>query len=140
MSGNVVRFSVSVPRDLLEAFDNFIEGLKYRRSRAVQEALRMFMDEHSWKHKEGELVYGTINILYDHEARGLQEALTDIQHSYMDVIGSALHLHVDKKNCILTIAVKGESSRVKKLIDDIAGRKGIKQLKTHIYSLNRSHV
>lgn len=130
MGGGVARFSVSIPQDLLESFDRFLEKLKYKRSRAVQEAIRMFMDEHAWRHRENELIYGAINILYNHETRGLEEALTDVQHSYMDVIKSALHMHIDEKNCMLIIAVKGEASRIKKMIDDIAGRKGIKRLKT----------
>lgn len=125
----VVRFSVSVPRSLLESFDAFIRGLNYSRSRAIQEAMRIFMSEHSWRYREGDIIFGAINVLYDHETRGLEEALTDIQHTFKDIIYSALHVHVDERNCMLVITVRGESSRVKKMIDEIAGRKGIKQLK-----------
>jgi len=135
MSKGVVRFSASVSRDLLTAFDRFIKDLNYSRSRAVQEAMRMFIDEHAWKHKEGELIFGTLNILYDHETRELEETLTDIQHAYRELIISALHIHVDERNCMLIISVKGESSRIKKLIDEVAGRKGIKQLKTVTFAI-----
>ncbi len=135
MSKGVVRFSASVSRDLLTAFDRFIKDLNYSRSRAVQEAMRMFIDEHAWKHREGEIVFGTLNILYDHETRELEETLTDIQHVYRELIISALHIHVDERNCMLIISVKGESSRIKKLIDEVAGRKGIKQLKTVTFAI-----
>ncbi|MEM1681142.1 MAG: nickel-responsive transcriptional regulator NikR [Sulfolobales archaeon] len=134
MSKGVVRFSISIPHDLMDVFEKFVKELRYKRSRAVQEAIRMFINEHSWKYKEGEYVYGTINILYDHEVRGLEESLTDIQHSYMDVISSALHLHVDERNCMLVIIIRGESSRVKKLINDITGKRGVKQLKTIVFT------
>ncbi|MEM1558437.1 MAG: nickel-responsive transcriptional regulator NikR [Candidatus Bathyarchaeia archaeon] len=135
MNEGVVRFSVSVSRELLTAFDRFIKDLNYNRSRAVQEAMRMFMNEHAWKHREGELIFGTLNIFYDHETRALEESLTDIQHSYRELIISALHIHVDERNCMLIISVKGESSRIKKLIDEIAGRKGVKQLKTITFAI-----
>lgn len=131
----IVRFSVSVPRTLLESFDGVIKDLNYNRSRAIQEAIRMFMSEHSWRYKEGELIFGAINILYDHEARGLEETLTDVQHIFKDIICSALHIHIDERNCMLIIAVRGESSRVKKLIDEIAGRKGVKQLKAVTFAV-----
>ncbi|MEM4601807.1 MAG: hypothetical protein QW808_02795, partial [Desulfurococcaceae archaeon] len=52
----------------------------------------------------------------------------------MDVISSALHLHIDERNCMLVIIVRGESSRVKKLINDITGRRGVKQLKTTVFT------
>ncbi|MEM2849289.1 MAG: nickel-responsive transcriptional regulator NikR [Candidatus Bathyarchaeia archaeon] len=135
MSEGVVRFSASVSRDLLTAFDRFIRDLNYSRSRAVQEAMRMFMDEYTWKYREGVLIFGTLNIFYDHETRELEKSLTDIQHSYKELIISALHVHVDERNCMLIISVKGESSRVKKLVDEIAGRKGVKQLKTVTFTI-----
>lgn len=134
MEKGVVRFSVSVPRDLLEAFDNFISGLKYSRSRAIQEAMRMFINEHTWRYGEGELMYGAVTILYDHDARGLEEDLTDIQHSHMDIIYSALHIHIDERNCMLMIVVRGRPPRIKEIIDKIAGRRGIKQVKTVIFT------
>ncbi|MBS7612279.1 nickel-responsive transcriptional regulator NikR [Candidatus Bathyarchaeota archaeon] len=135
MSKGIVRFSASISHDLLTAFDRFIRDLNYSRSRAVQEAMRMFMDEHTWKHREGVLVFGTLNIFYDHETRELEESLTDIQHSYRELIISTLHIHVDERNCMLIISVKGESSRIKKLVDEIAGRKGVKQLKTVTFTI-----
>lgn len=135
MSEGVVRFSASVSRDLLTAFDRFIRDLNYSRSRAVQEAMRTFMDEYTWKHREGELVFGTLNIIYDHETRELEKSLTDIQHSYKELIISTLHIHIDERNCMLIISVKGESSRVKKLVDEIAGRKGVKRLKTVTFTI-----
>lgn len=135
MGEELARFSVSIPRGLLEEFDGFIEGLNYSRSRAVQEAIRIFMDEHSWSYKDGEIIYGTINILYDHETRELEERLTDIQHSYIEIINSALHIHIDERNCMLIISIRGESSKVKKFINEISGRKGIKQIKKATFTI-----
>jgi CopG family nickel-responsive transcriptional regulator len=61
-----------------------------------------------WKYEEEGVANGTITAIYDHEVKGLEESLTDTQHLYKGIINSAMHIHLDEKNCLLVIAVKGE--------------------------------
>lgn len=130
MSGKgVSRISVSVPTSLLTKFDKTVASMGYDRSKAVQLSMRNFLTEYSWTHEEKGTVAGTITIIYDHEVRGLEESLTDTQHLYGDIISSALHIHLDERNCFLVIAVKGQIKAIKNLAEKLMSKRGIKQLK-----------
>jgi len=73
-----------------------------------------------------------LRLLYDHTAKGLEEALTDTQHSYEGVITSSLHVHLDEQNCLEMIAVRGEGGKIKELAKELATKRGVKQLKLSI--------
>ena len=112
----IVRTGVSFPEELLRAFDRVIEELGIRsRSQAIQEAIRAFISLNSWRLSE-EDVAGAILVHYSHEEHGLDEKLTDVQHEFLDLIPSALHLHLSEKDCLLIIAVRGKSLKVKELL------------------------
>jgi CopG family nickel-responsive transcriptional regulator len=124
----VLRFSVSTPPDLLKEFDDTIARIGYDRSKAIQHAMRNFLAEYRWKYDSGEVV-GTLTIIYNHEVKGLEESLTDIQHAYRNIIISALHIHLDEAKCLLVIAVKGKTNPIRELVTDLETKRGIMQLK-----------
>jgi len=125
----VSRFGVSVPPELLTEFDETIARMGYDRSKALQLAMRNFLTEYRWEHEEKGAVAGTMTIIYDHEIRGLEQNLTDTQHLYRGIITSALHVHLDERNCLLVIAVKGEVKAIQNLARELMSKRGIKQLK-----------
>lgn len=53
------------------------------------------------------------------------EELTDIQHKFLNIV-VAFHLHLGRENCLLMILVKGESRRIKNMLDEIIKIKGVK--------------
>ena len=118
------RFGVYVPDDLAKDIDACMKtlGLKSK-SKLIQEALRLFINEHKWKLK-GKAV-GIVGIVYDHEASDVDEKLTDIQHRYLDTIVSSVHVHLDKRRCMLAIIVRGRTENIRHLINDIINIKGI---------------
>jgi len=127
----IVRTGVSFPEGLLKAFDKVIEELGIEsRSQAIQEAIRHFISLHSWRLME-EDVAGAVLVHYSHEEHGLEERLTDVQHDFIDLIPSALHLHLSKSDCLLIIAVRGKASRVKDLLKSLRRIGRIKQM-THL--------
>jgi len=81
------------------------------------------------KSEEKGVVVGTMTIIYDHGIKGLEERLTDIQHRHRSIIGSAMHIHLDERNCLLAVAVKGELRSVQEIAKELMARRGIKQLK-----------
>lgn len=131
----VLRFSVSVHPELLTEFDETIKRMHYDRSKAIQLAMRSFLTEYKWEYDEEGLAAGTMTLIYDHDARGLEESLTDTQHLHMDTISSAMHVHLDEKNCLLVIAVKGKIKTIQNLAKDLVSKRGIKQLKLAIVKL-----
>jgi len=126
-----VRAGVSFPEELLREFDRVIEELGISsRSQAIQEAIRAFISLNSWRLLE-EDVAGAILVHYSHEEHGLEEKLTDVQHEFMDIIPSALHLHLSKEDCLLIIAVRGKASKVKDLLGKLRRVGKLKQV-THL--------
>jgi len=119
-----VKFGVYLPEDLARELEECMELTGIRsKSRIIQEALRLFIIEHKWK-SVGR-VSGIIGIVYDHTISGVDELLTDIQHDYLDIIVSTIHVHLDKHRCMLAIIVRGDTGRIKKFINEIMGVRGV---------------
>lgn len=132
----IVRVSVTFPPDLLKNFDEIVKKMGYEnRSKAVQEAVRLFVSERRWLQEEKGVQAGVLMLLYDHEARGLEDALTDVQHHYSHIISSAMHIHLTERDCLEAIAIKGEASEIRKLSDELSSKRGVKLLKAMIVAI-----
>ncbi len=118
------RFGVYVPGDLAKDLEACMKtlGLKSK-SKLVQEALRLFINEHKWKLR-GKAV-GIVGVVYDHEAQDVDEKLTDIQHEYLDVIVSSVHVHLDERRCMLAIIVRGSTRKIRELLNEIMKINGV---------------
>ncbi|MEM1767495.1 MAG: nickel-responsive transcriptional regulator NikR, partial [Candidatus Bathyarchaeia archaeon] len=128
--------SVTLPEDLLKEFDEVINRMGYgNRSKAVQDAVRLFISERKWLQEESGIQAGVLMLLYDHEVRGVEDTLTDIQHNYADIISSTMHIHLTERDCLEAIAVKGEAEKIRRLSDELSSKRGVKLLKTVIVSI-----
>jgi CopG family nickel-responsive transcriptional regulator len=126
----ITRVGVTFPPDLLKDFDEIIDKMGYEsRSKAIQDAVRAFISEYKWLREETGIRAGVVMVLYDHEVRGLEEALTDIQHNFSHVICSTLHVHLTERDCLEAIAVKGEAKEIRRLGEALTSKKGVKLLK-----------
>jgi len=94
------------------------------RSRVIQEALRLYIAESLWKEVSGHVV-GSLSVLYDHEVGGADALLTDVQHEYTDIVISALHVHLDPRTCLLVIAIRGPSDRVRQFVENLKKVDGV---------------
>lgn len=131
--GGVSRVSISLPAEVLEEFDGIVGRLGMTRSKAIQVAVRGFIAEHRWETAEGK-VAGAVTLLYDHRRRGVEEEITDIQHDFREVISSTTHVHLDERNCLEIIAVRGEVSRIRELYRRLMAQR-VKQLKLSILQI-----
>ncbi|WP_440059465.1 CopG family ribbon-helix-helix protein [Thermogladius sp. 4427co] len=123
-----MRVGVYIPEDLVGELEAIMreKGIKSF-SKIVQEALRLYIAEHSWKLKDR--VTGIIGLLYDHEIGHVDEELVDIQHMYLDVVVSYMHIHLDERNCMLAIAVRGSREKVRELVGNLEKTKGVKLIR-----------
>lgn len=122
----IIRFGVSIEKELLDAFDEIIERKGYNsRSEAIRDLIRDFIIREKWNRGK-EKVAGSISLVYEHDVYGLSEKLTEIQHHYHDVIISTLHIHLDEKNCMEIILVRGMIEKIKKLYDEISSLKWVR--------------
>lgn len=111
----------------MEEFDSTIKKIGYDRSKAIQAAMRSFLNDYKCTNKIKGTVAGGLITIYDHEVRGLEENLTDVQHNYESIISSTTHVHLDKRHCLEIIAVKGDAKLAKKLSEEIMKKRGVKQ-------------
>lgn len=129
MTEKVARISISAPKDILKEFDEIVQELGYDRSKAIQQAMKNFVTDNKWTKNKEKNVAGVVIFIYDHETKGLEEKLTDVQHKYPSIINSTLHLHLEADECLQIIAVKGPSEKIQMLSQDISIKRGVKQLK-----------
>jgi CopG family nickel-responsive transcriptional regulator len=132
----IIRVGVTFPPNLLKDFDKVINKMGYKnRSKAVQDAVRMFISERKWLQEERGTHAGVLMMMYDHEVKGLESILTDIQHHYAHTICSTMHVHLSERDCLEAIAVKGDANEIRKLSDKLVAKKGVKILKTMLVSV-----
>ncbi|MDR1359202.1 MAG: nickel-responsive transcriptional regulator NikR [Coriobacteriales bacterium] len=125
--GELVRFSVAMPEELLMQFDNLVarRGLAKNRSEVIRDLVRTSLVDEEWDDPDAEIV-GTLSIVFDHHASDLQGKLDLIQHAHYDKIVSTMHVHLDAHNCLEVIVLRGQSKQVRAIAEAILGVKGVK--------------
>ncbi len=134
----VVRFGVSLPRQLIDAFDRRLRAKGYRsRSEAIRDIIRDYLVAGEWEGHAGPVV-GTITVVYDHATRDLTHVLTDLQHHFHGAIACTTHVHLDEHNCLEVIVVKGSSGQVQAIADRLISTRGVKHGKLVCTTTGRS--
>jgi CopG family nickel-responsive transcriptional regulator len=125
-----IRFSVSLPEDLLKEFDKVTETLGIQgRSDAIRKAMRDFIVNYTWMDKSEGSMAGSITVVLDHETTGIMDELTELQHKYINLIASSMHVHLDEHDCMIVLAVRGNVEGVEKLNNELLALKGVKLVK-----------
>ncbi len=125
-TGKTVRFGISADARLLEKFDGMIVEKGYaNRSEAVRDLIRDQLVEFTWTQNYEEVV-GTVTIVYNSESKELTEKLIELQHQNLVNIISSLHVHLDGRNCLEVLLIKGKGKKVKRISDRLIGTKGVK--------------
>ncbi|MDG6223464.1 MAG: nickel-responsive transcriptional regulator NikR [Candidatus Bathyarchaeota archaeon] len=131
----IVRVGVTFPPELLAELDEIIDNIGYEsRSKAIQDAVTLFVTEQKLLHKQEGKKAGVLVMVYDHDVKGLEDDLVESQHHHRSVINSVLHVHLSDKECLEAVAVKGDAKEIRKLAQELATRKGVKQVRSTIVS------
>jgi CopG family transcriptional regulator, nickel-responsive regulator len=130
MENELMRIGVSIPAQLLSAFDQVISKRGYSsRSEAIRDAIRGYLlDYESFSQIEGEQI-GVITLVYNHEQRGLISLLTDIQHENARIITSTIHIHLDAKNCLEIDVVRGSAANIRGFAERMMVQSGVFQVR-----------
>jgi CopG family transcriptional regulator, nickel-responsive regulator len=121
----VKRFGVSLEEELLDDLDQIVKDRRFpNRSRA----LRYLIQQHKSNKgiEDNQPVTGAIVLVYDHQIARLHSEIAALQHEYNCMVLSSQHIHLDEKNCIETIAVRGSAKNVIKLSNKLLAIKGIR--------------
>ncbi|MDR3230793.1 MAG: nickel-responsive transcriptional regulator NikR [Synergistaceae bacterium] len=130
----LVRFSITVSRDILAAFDQkLIQAGKHNRSDALRQMMRAHIASECWRKGKGQL-YGTITLMYNHHVPSVLKELTSLQHDHETVIVCTTHVHVTHDTCLECLILSGDASEIRGLVDAMGQLKGIHSLDTVITS------
>lgn len=122
----ITRFGVSMASQLLGRFDELIEKQGYtNRSEAIRDLVRDRLVESAWEEDKGRMV-GAVVLVYDHEMRTLGDRLTGLQHQLGHLVISSMHVHLDDRDCLEVVVMKGAGEEVRKLADRLLSLKGVK--------------
>jgi len=121
-----IRFSVSLPRPLLDELDRRVVGKGYAsRSELVRDLIRERLVEEAWERGDAE-VAGVLTIVYDHHQRELTQQILEVQHQEFVHVVASTHVHIDHQNCLETIILRGLPAQIEGLSLTIGGLKGVR--------------
>jgi CopG family nickel-responsive transcriptional regulator len=75
---------------------------------------------------QNKVIAPTLTMVYDHHRPNLSERLTEIQHQDHTQVLAATHVHLDHNNCLEVVIMKGRSSELRKIADQILSLRGVK--------------
>lgn len=121
----VKRFGVSLEEEILNDLDKIVKDRRFpNRSRALRFLIQEYKSDKGIE--DNEQVTGAIVLVFDHQIARLHSEIAAVQHEYNCMVLSSQHIHLDKKNCIETIAVRGSAKNVTKLGNKLLAIKGIR--------------
>lgn len=126
----MMRISMSLPRKLLEEFDEVLRERDYKsRSKGIRDALEDYILRYQWMNEmEGERT-GTIAVIFDYHYIGVLENLADIQHDFRGQITAVMRTDIGEKYCQEIIVVKGDVKYIRDLTEQIKRLKGVEHVK-----------
>ena len=131
-SENLVRFSITVPEELLSEFESsYYDNHRANRSESVRTLMREYLSRERWRCSEGEIC-ATVTIVYDHHLPEVTRNLTAVQHDSGDVIICATHVHLNHHTCLECVITKGNSEDIQKLVEALRKIRGIKSLSVNV--------
>jgi CopG family nickel-responsive transcriptional regulator len=123
----LARFSITVPQDVLEEFDQKLQFCgKYNRSDVLRQLMRSHISDECWRRETGE-VYGTVTLKYNHHEKSLS-GITNLQHDHGAVIVCTTHVHVTHDTCLECIVLRGGAPEVKTFVNELERVKNIQSL------------
>lgn len=129
MSGPIERISLTIPENLVNELDEIVDSSGYgSRSKATRDAIRGFITDYSWQHDSGKKFQGSLTLVYDHHAVGVNDKLMKIQHASADIIVSTQHVHFDQDQCLETLVLSGRGDKIRELVNELKAIKGMKRV------------
>lgn len=121
-----VKMGVSLPSELVDELDRLVKELNMpSRSYVLTRAVTNYISERAWLKSEEGTLAGAISVLYDHTRHELSDKLTDLQHYFIDIIKSTVHVHIDEKRCLEVILVQGKVKRIRELARSLESQRGL---------------
>ena len=123
---SLIRFGVSIEKNLLDKFEEFIVSKGYvNRSEAIRDLIRDRLVSDVLADKNVESI-GTLTLVYRHDVRELSDKLNEIQHHHHHIIISTTHIHLDEHNCLEVLILRGKTKQVQAIADKLLSIKNVR--------------
>ena len=122
-------FTLCINEFLLKQFDRLIEKKHYgNRSEATRCLIRnsLFRTRPEQVDKDDKEKVGTVTLLYNRHERGVSEKLTRYKHAHSNRIITFQHIHLDERNSMEVLVVRGEGQTVSRIADELIRIRGIR--------------
>ena len=124
-----VKTGVSLPEDIIRLLDEYMELTGARsRSKILSDAVLNFVNERLWL-RTNRNIMGVLIVIYNEKRGETVKKLLDIQHEYLDNISATLHIHATHDKCLEVILIRGESTRILRLLGDMQNIVGVEYTK-----------
>lgn len=126
MEKDIIRFSVSLPKNLLKNLDDMVLANQYvSRSEFTRDLIREKIVKEAWNDDESDVV-AVFVCVYDHHENDLVTKKMSIEHDAKIKIICTNHIHMDHHNCLETSILRGNAKLIKDFVNQISGLKSIK--------------
>ena len=135
---SLTRTAISLDSDLLKEFDRIIKQKGYgSRSEAIRDLVRDLSVKSDIARNKS--IVATLTLIYDHHQPQLSEQLIEAQHHYAGKVLATTHVHLDARNCLEVIILKGRGSEVQRFADSLLSLRGVKHGKLVMTTMKHSH-
>ena len=136
----LVRFSVAMPEDLMDALDTYTarRGVAHNRSEAIRDLVRNALVEEEVEDPESS-IFGTLTMVFNHHSNDLRDKLDNVQHEHVKEIVSTVHVHLDEENCLEVVLMRGKSREIRSIADALLGTKGVMHGKLVVTTAGAPH-
>jgi len=126
------QFNVCIDEILLKQFDRLIDQKRYINH---AEATRSLIRESLYRtvrecvnnaDNDGKEMVGTVTLLYNRNSRALSEKLNRYKDAHSNSIITCQNIHMDGRNSLEVLVVRGEAQSVKRIADELIHIRGIR--------------
>jgi CopG family nickel-responsive transcriptional regulator len=126
------QFNVCIDEILLKQFDRLIEQKRYiNRAEATRSLIRdsLYRTVRECVNNvdnDGREMVGTITLLFNRNGRAVTDKLTRYKEVHIDSIITFQHIHLDDRNSLEVLVVRGEAQTVSRIADELIRIRGIR--------------
>jgi CopG family nickel-responsive transcriptional regulator len=129
----VQRITISIDDALLETVDRLGRQRGYQsRSEAMRDIVReAAVGDHAALPGDVPCM-ATLSYVFEHETRDLARRLTHAQHDHHALTVSTLHVHVDHRDCLEVMVLKGTVEQVRAFANALVTQRGVRHGNLHL--------
>ena len=101
----------------------------------MHDAIRDFISEARWSKKvSGEMIGAVLALSYI-DKPGLIEEMASLKNRFKGIICSNQQMFVEDNKMLEIISIKGDSMKIKKMIELLKSKKGVKQVTSSLITI-----